>query len=77
MKHELAEAGFPELRPFHDFRVTHETMLLDKGVPVHVVAKRCGQSPAVLLKFYAKMTRKADQNAASVIGTLMRDVLQG
>ena len=41
------------------------------------VAKRYVQSSAVLLKFYAKMTRKADKSAASVIGTLMRDVLNG
>jgi len=34
--------GFKDLR-FHDLRGTHETMLLDKGVPVRVVAARCGQ----------------------------------
>jgi integrase len=33
--------GFPKLR-FHDLRGTHETLLLDAGVPVHVVAARCG-----------------------------------
>jgi integrase len=40
--------GFPGLR-FHDLRGTHETLLLDAGVPVHVVAARCGHDPAVLL----------------------------
>lgn len=35
--------GFPGLR-FHDLRGTHETLLLDAGVPVHVVAARCGQT---------------------------------
>jgi integrase len=66
--------GFPEFR-FHDLRGTHETMLLDAGVPVHVVAARCGHDPAVLLKVYAKRTRKADTSAAAVIGTISRNVL--
>jgi integrase len=26
---------------FHDLRGTHETLLLDRGVPVNVVAARC------------------------------------
>jgi hypothetical protein len=47
--------------------------LLDAGVPVHVVAARCG--PAVLLRSYAKRTRKADRSAAGVIGALSRGVL--
>jgi integrase len=59
---------------FHDLRASHETILLDKGVPVHVVAKRCGHDPAMLLRVYAKRTRKADQAAASVIETLTADV---
>jgi integrase len=57
--------GFAKLR-FHDLRVTHETMLLDAGVPVHVVAARAGHDPAVLLRVYAKRTRKADTSAAEV-----------
>jgi integrase len=59
----------------HDLRASHETALLDKGVPVHVVAKRCGHDPATLLRAYARRTRKADANAANVIGTLMEGVL--
>src|SRR5215813_9203594 len=38
---------------FHDLRGSHETALLDAGVPVHVVAQRCGHDPAVLLRSYA------------------------
>jgi integrase len=53
-----------------NLRATHDTILLDKGVPVHVVAKRCGHDAAMLLKVYAKRTKKADANAAGVIGTL-------
>jgi integrase len=66
--------GFPGLR-FHDLRGTHETLLLDSGIPVHVVAARCGHDPAVLLRSYAKRTRKADTSAAAAIGALARGVL--
>jgi hypothetical protein len=37
---------------------------------MHVVAARCGHNPAVVLRSYAKRTRKADTTAAEVIGTL-------
>jgi integrase len=63
--------GFPDLR-FHDLRGTHETLLLDDGVGVHVVAARCGHDPAVLLRSYAKRTRKADTSAAAVISALSK-----
>lgn len=63
--------GFAGLR-FHDLRGSHETMLLDAGVPVHVVAARCGHDPAVLLRSYAKRTKKADTSAAEIIGTLSK-----
>lgn len=61
---------------FHDLRGTHETLLLDAGVPVHVVAARCGHDPAVLLRSYAKRTRKADTSAAAVIGVLAGSALK-
>jgi integrase len=60
---------------FHDLRGTHETLLLDHGVPVHVVAARCGHDPATLLRNYAKRNRKADTSAASVIGKISRTIL--
>jgi integrase len=66
--------GFSDLR-FHDLRGSHETALLDAGVPIHVVAARCGHDPAVLLRSYAKRTRKADESAAEVIGGLARGIL--
>jgi integrase len=69
-----AAIGFPGLR-FHDLRGTHETLLLDNGVPVHVVAARCGHDPAVLLRSYAKRTKKADTSAAAVIGALSKAAL--
>ena len=64
-----ARIGFRGFR-FHDLRGTHETLLLDRGVPVHVVADRCGHDPAVLLRVYAKRTAKADTDAAKIIGGL-------
>src|SRR5262249_44639954 len=60
---------------FHDLRGTHETLLLDNGVPVHVVAERCGHDPAVLLRAYAKRTKKADTKAATVIGNISKAIL--
>jgi integrase len=66
--------GFPALR-FHDLRGTHETLLLDAGVPVHVVAARCGHDPAILLRTYARRTKKADTSAAAVIGAMSKGVL--
>jgi integrase len=68
--------GFPDLR-LHDLRGTHETMLLDAGVPVHVVAARCGHDPSVLLRVYAKHSKKADTSAAAIIGALSKGVLRG
>jgi integrase len=66
--------GFAKLR-FHDLRGSHETALLDAGVPVHVVAARCGHDPAVLLRTYAKRTKKADTNAADAIGAVLKGAL--
>ena len=73
---KAAKIGFPGLRPCHDLRGAHETILLDRGVPVHIVAARCGHDPAVLLRSYAKRTRKADVNAAGAIGALAAGILR-
>jgi integrase len=61
----------------HDLRGTHETLLLDRGVPVHVVAARCGHDPAVLLRIYAKRTRKTDMSASAAEADLARGILKG
>jgi integrase len=71
---KASKLGFEGLR-FHDLRGTHETLLLDNGVPVHVVAARCGHDPATLLRSYAKRTRKADTSAAGVIGSISKGIL--
>jgi len=69
-----ARKHFPKLR-FHDLRGSHETALLDAGVPVHVVAARCGHDPAVLLRSYAKRTKRADTSAADVIAAMSKALL--
>jgi integrase len=56
-------------------RGTHETLMLDAGAPVHVVAARCGHDPAVLLRSYAKRTRKADTSAAAVWSAVSKGIL--
>jgi integrase len=53
-------AGFT----FHHLRGTHATLLLDRGVPVHIVAERIGDDPAVLLRNYAKRKRKTAANTS-------------
>jgi hypothetical protein len=40
-----------------------------------VVATRCGDDPAVLLRSYAKRTRKADTSAAAIIGEMSKAIL--
>lgn len=72
----FAKLGFPQLR-LHDLRGTHETLMLDAGVPVHLVAARGRRDPAVLLRNYAKRTKKADVSAAAVIGSLSKGLPGG
>jgi integrase len=61
---------------FHHLRGTHATLLLDRGIPVHTVAERLGDDPAVLLRNYAKRKRqrgdKPTENAqvSAAIGAL-------
>jgi integrase len=66
---------FPGLR-FHDLRGTHETLLLDKGVGIHVVARRCGHDPAVMLRKYAKRLKSADEKAAEALGAISKTALR-
>jgi integrase len=60
---------------FHDIRASHLTILLDQGVPVHVVAARAGHDPNVLLACYAKWTKKTDAKAAQVIGSFSKGMI--
>lgn len=62
---------------FHHLRGTHATLLLDKGVPVHTVAERIGDDPAVLLRNYAKRkrTKTADTSVTTVINAISAGIL--
>ncbi len=66
--------GFGSTR-FHDLRGIHATALLDAGIPVHTVAQRIGDDPAILLRNYAKRKRSeaADADLADAIGKLAAD----
>src|SRR6266446_605573 len=74
-KRKMLKLGFPAALRLHDLRGSHEPVLLDAGVSVHVVADRCGHDPATLLRVYAKRTKKADAAAADVIGTVSASAL--
>jgi integrase len=60
--------GFGKTR-FHDLRGIHGTALLDAGIPVHIVAHRIGDDPALLLRVYTKRkrTEKADTALSDAI----------
>lgn len=53
--------GFEKTR-FHDLRGIHATALLDAGIPVHTVAQRIGDDPAILMRHYSKRKRSDDAN---------------
>jgi integrase len=63
---------------FHDLRGIHSTALLDAGIPVHTVAQRIGDDPAILLRNYAKRrrTKQADQNVATAIAAFSAGFLR-
>ena len=63
--------GFGSTR-FHDLRGIHATALLDAGLPVHRVADRIGDDPAVLLRNYAKRKRAktADESMTTTLATI-------
>lgn len=68
--------GFVDFK-FHHLRGTHATQLLDRGVPVHTVAERIGDDPAVLLKHYAKRKRQqvADVSVSAVLNSISAGVI--
>ncbi|HMA75152.1 MAG TPA: site-specific integrase [Xanthobacteraceae bacterium] len=74
-KRKILKLGFPANLRWHDLRGSHETVLLDAGVSVHVVADGCGHDPATLLRTYAKRTKKADAEAADKIGAVSASAL--
>jgi len=63
-------AGLPGLR-FHTLRKSGATILLESGVPLHVVQRIGGwKKPDVLLRFYASATTKEKAKAIKVLDRL-------
>lgn len=57
---------------FHDLRHIHATLLLQAGVPVHVVAARLGHAdPAITLRVYAHVLQDQELEAAEVFAGLL------
>ncbi|MGY2906737.1 hypothetical protein [Bradyrhizobium sp. URHC0002] len=70
--------GFGKPR-FHDLRGIHATGLLDANppIPIHTIAQRIGDDPAVLLRNYAKRkrTQEADNRLSQAISSLTASFL--
>jgi integrase len=60
---------------FHELRACHSTALLDLGIPAKTVAARLGDTAEVLLKHYAKRTKKADTKVKETIAELSKGAL--
>ncbi len=50
----------------HSLRHAHETLLLDNGVPLHIVARRMGHDPATMLRHYAHVAPGSQRVAAGL-----------
>ena len=64
LREQVRQADLPSFSRirFHDLRGIHSTALLDAGIPVHTVAQRIGDDPAVLLRNYTKRKRLTQAN---------------
>jgi integrase len=74
LRETARKAGQPSFGKtrFHDLRGVHSTALLDAGIPIHRVAERLGDDPAVLLRNYMKRKRskQADKSLSDALATL-------
>lgn len=65
-RHNKHANPLPRIR-LHDLRHIHATVLLEAGVPVHVVAGRLGHAdPSITLRVYAHVLRDSETHAADV-----------
>ena len=71
----MAELGYQPGRNF-TFENIQAPSIEGYELTYRELAARCGHDPAVLLRSYAKRTRKADTSAAAVIGALAKNVLR-
>nr|WP_246232100.1 site-specific integrase [Nakamurella aerolata] len=66
---KTANPSLPRIR-LHDLRHIHATVLLEAGVPVHVVAGRLGHAdPAITLRVYAHVLRASETKAADIFAS--------
>lgn len=66
--------GLSKTVRLHDLRHFQATQLLDAGVPVPTVAARLGHADGTTtMRIYAHRTRRADEQAASVVAGLLDD----
>jgi integrase len=63
-------AGLPYYR-LHDLRHACASHLLGSGRPLHAVAARLGNSPAIVLKTYAHLLKGDDEKAADVMANVL------
>jgi integrase len=71
----VRKLGFSDLR-FHDLRGTAITRMLNAGIPPHLVARRHGHDPAVMLRAYAKALPQDDAAAAQICDSSRSEVYQ-
>src|SRR5262249_26445197 len=71
-KRLIAKAGVPPIQ-FHGMRHTCATLLLQAGVPVHVVQERLGHKRIeITLGIYAHVLPSMQQDAATKLATLLQ-----
>jgi integrase len=63
-------AGIPT-GSLHVLRHTAATLALTGGVPVHIVAARCGDDPNTILKTYAHLLPQSDEIAAERVAAAL------
>ncbi len=54
-------------------RHTHATIALTEGVPLHLVAGRLGDDPTTVLRTYAHLLPRSDEQAAAVVAAAIVD----
>ncbi len=76
-RHVAAVPGLRRVGGIHSLRHAHASHLLANGVPVAVVAKRLGDTQAVVERTYAHWIHDADERAAAVWAQVARPCPRG
>ncbi len=66
------KAGVNDGYVLHALRHWNATEMLGAGIPVHVVATRLGDDPAMVMRTYAHYIPTKDAEAAAMVGALLR-----